>query len=482
MVITDEKKVPYQIQGIESDAVQSLHMATLSILEETGVVYEDQEAIALLASAGAIIEKNGRVRIPSTLVEKAIASAPSKGLLYSREGNAAIYLEPGYVYFGTGSDCPYVIDIGSSDRRLVTKHDIEVFTRLSDALPNIDFILSMGIASDVPAQTIDLHHFQAMVCNTTKPVFFTVVNSENMAAIINLANQIAGSPQALKDRPFIAHFAMPSPPLRHSRNALQNLIYCARHSIPVVYASGTQMGSSGPMSIAGCTISSNCDVLSGLVVHQLAYPGAPFIYGVCVPPFDMKTMVECYGAPEHFMGDLVNVQLAQKYGLPTWGYAADTDAKVLDLQAALEYFGSTFFGLLSNCNLLHDVGYLESGLTASCESIVLGNEVIEFGRRILRKVIVNDETMSTEAIKRIGPGGNFFADTYTLRHFRDIWYSPLIDRNRYELWVNKGRLTMFDRIKIQTQEILVKHQPIPLNQDIFKDMSDFIKSQDKQFA
>jgi trimethylamine--corrinoid protein Co-methyltransferase len=413
-------------------------------------------------------------------VEQALDSAPRVVALYTREGNEAMRLEPGYVYFGTGSDCPYVVDSETGERRRATKKDIEIFARLCDALPNIDFILSMGIASDVPTQSADLHHFQAMAYNTSKPILFTVVESENMPHVVDFASDIAGGATALQQRPFVGLFAMPSPPLRHSKNALRNLMYCARHSIPVVYASGTQLGTSGPMTIAGGTVSSNCDVLSGLVVHQLANPGAPFVYGVCVAPLDMRSTIECYGAPEHFLGDLVNGQVAHSYGLPTFGYAGDTDSKTLDLQAAMEYVGSTLIGLLSHVNLLHDVGYLESGLAASCESIVLADQVIEFARRMLQRVDVSEESLALQMIKRVGPGGTFLQEKHTLDHFRDFWYSPLVDRRRYGQWVDKGRQTMADRLKAQAREILATHQPQSMAESVIRSIDSVIAEQDKK--
>ena len=231
---------------------------------------------------------------------------------------------------------------------------------------------------------------------------------------------------------------MPSPPLRHSETALQNLIYCARRGAPVVYASRTSTGGLGPMSVAGGTVSSNCDVLSGLVVHQLANPGAPFIYGVGVSVMDMYATVDSYGAPEHHLADVINAQVTHSHGLPSWGYVATSDSKTLDLQAALEYSSATMMGLLSGCSLLHDVGYLESGMTASCESMIFGNEVVEYARRVLQNVDVTQETLAVQTIKRVGPGGTFLDAPHTVSHLRDFWYSRLVDRRRYSQWVNDG--------------------------------------------
>jgi len=242
------------------------------------------------------------------------------------------------------------------------------------------------------------------------------------------------------------------------------------------------MGALGPMSIAWSTASANCDVLSGLVVHQLANPGAPFIYGVGVSVMDMRTAIDSYGAPEHHLADVVNAQVAHSYGLPAWGYAADTDSKVVDLQAALEYFSATIMGFLSGCNLLHDVGYLESGMTASCESIVLGNEVVEFVRRLLQNVDVDEDSLAVEVIKRVGPGETFLKEGHTRTHLRDFWYSPLLDRGRYTEWDWEGRPTVLDRLRQQVQVILSSHKPPPLDESIIRSIDAFIAARDAQAA
>jgi trimethylamine--corrinoid protein Co-methyltransferase len=232
------------------------------------------------------------------------------------------------------------------------------------------------------------------------------------------------------------------------------------------------------MSVAGGTVSSNADVLAGLVVHQLASPGAPFVYGVGVLPMDMRSAVSSYGAPEHHLGDLVNGQVAQSYHLPTWGFAAASDSKVLDLQAGLEYCTSTMMGLLSQVNMLHDVGFLDFGRMASCESIVFADEVIAFSRRTLQAVAVNKETLSVESIKQMGPGGSFLTEPYTVEHFRDYYDSPLIDRRRYEQWESKGSKTMFDRLHSRAQELVASHRPRALDPSILRSLDDLIAEQE----
>lgn len=478
-MVKHEKRVPYRLGVLDSESIGAMHEATLEVLAEAGALFEDEEAVELLACAGATVDDQHRVRIPPSLVDQAIESAPSSVIFFTREGEEAMRLEPGYVYFGTGSDCPDVMDPETGMRRRAAKRDIETLARLSDALPNIDFILSMGLASDVPSSTADLHHFQAMVCNTTKPILFTAVRDENLPHITDMAAEIVGSQETLREHPFVGLYAMPSPPLRHSKVALRNLTRCARRSVPVVYASGTNPGATGPMSIAGSTVSANCDVLAGLVVHQLANPGAPYIYGVGVLPMDMRSAVSSYGAPEHHLGDLVNGMVAQSYQLPTWGFAAASDSKVLDLQAGLEYCTSTMMGLLSQVNMLHDVGFLDFGRVASCESIVFADEVVAYSRSALQAVPVDRETLSVETIKQVGPGGSFLTEAYTVEHFRDFYDSSLIDRRRHEQWVGKGSKTMSDRLHSRAQELLASHQPNALDPSIIKNMDRLIGEQER---
>jgi trimethylamine--corrinoid protein Co-methyltransferase len=154
---------------------------------------------------------------------------------------------------------------------------------------------------------------------------------------------------------------------------------------------------------------------------------------------------------------------------------------VLDLQAALEYMNSTLTGLLSHCHMLHDVGYLESGLTASCESIVLGNEVVEIARRILQPFEVSEETIPIDLLKEIGPNETFLKTDHTLRHLRDFYYSPLIDRDRFQPWVAKGQKTMTDRLKSRVQEILAGHQPKALEREIMLEIGNLIQDEDRKY-
>jgi trimethylamine--corrinoid protein Co-methyltransferase len=204
-------------------------------------------------------------------------------------------------------------------------------------------------------------------------------------------------------------------------------------------------------------------VLSGLVVHQLARRGAPFVYGVGCGAFDMRTAVDVYGAPEHLLGNAAATDLARFYGLPSFAYAAVADAKSLDEQWAAEAGMTTVLGALSRATLLHDVGYLESGMQSSYETIVLGDELVGYARALLVDVGVDEDSLALNEIDAVGPGGSHLGRDYTRRHHRDFWMPGLFDRGPYERWRAAGCATLGERVKARTTALRAEPRAFSLD-------------------
>ena len=431
-----------------------VHEATLALLEETGVEVRHEGARELLADAGARLDGT-RARIPAALVDKALQTAPRRFALKARgaDGGAhaharrgepgGLELADGNSYFGTGSDCVYVTDPDTGERRQTTKNDVEGMAALAEKLPNIDFVMSMGLPSDVPAQAGDLAQFAAMLAGTGKPLLTTAHDAVNLRRMRDMA-ALCGEARSF------ACYAMPNPPLVHSAEALDKVQACAELDIPLVYAPAPAAGTTAPASIAATIAVGNAETLSGLVVHQLTRSGAPFVYGVGCGAFDMRTAVDVYGAPEHFLGNAAATDLARFYGLPSFAYAAVADAKSFDEQWAAEAGITAVLGALSRATLLHDVGYLESGMQSSYQTIVLGDELVGYARALLVEVDVDDEALALNEIDTAGPGGNHLGRDYTRLHHRAFWQPSLLDRNAYERWRTAGATTLKERVQIQT--------------------------------
>ena len=443
--------------------LEELHLATLEVLRRTGVRVLEAESLALLRDAGCIVTDETLVRFPPGLVEKALRSVPSRVVLCDRTGEPRMHLEGHRSYFGTGSDLPKTRDLETGERRPSLLSDVEQLARLVDALPNIDFVMSMALPSDVPIQTSDRRSFLAMIANTVKPVVFTAWDEEGLADIIEMAELVAGGPEELSLKPFLLAYLEPTSPLRHSEVVLRKLLMMVDHGLPFVYAPGPIDGASAPVTQAGGIAMTNAEVMSGMVIAQLRRPGAPVIWGSGSGPLDMRTMVASYSSPEFMTHCMGMAELAHYYyKAPVWGFAGCSDSKLADMQAGIESALWILSAALSGSNLVHDVGYIESGLTCSYEMIVMGDEIISFVRRLMGGIQISPETLALDIIDRVGPGGDYMGDPHTARHFREVWYPRLFDRRAHHAWTEAGEPTAVKTANQVAREILATHTPKPL--------------------
>jgi trimethylamine--corrinoid protein Co-methyltransferase len=435
-----------------------IHRASCRILRKTGVNVLSQAGIDLLRRAGAKVDGQ-RVRIPPSMVEAALVSAPESFNLYRRgTQEIALRLNGEQVYFGPGSDTLRYLDPHTGERRDFRIADIEDTVRVLDALPEIGFVMSIGVPRDVPEQSFYRHQFAAMLRNTQKPIVFVCDDLADMQAIAAMAAAVAGGMQALGKYPNLLLYSEPSTPLQHSQEATEKLLFCAEHTIPVTHSPAPMMGGTAPVTLAGAVALGNAEMLSGLVMHQLKNPGAPFLYGHGVHHLDMKSMVSVYGAPEFQLARVMAAEMGRFYGLPVWGYAAHSDSKVIDGQAAADAQFSVLVALMARTNLNHDVGYLESGLTNSPEMMVLANEIISMTRPFVQGLAIDDETLALEVIDEIGPGGQFTSHRHTMNHWRSLWNPEIFDRQRLDRWRARGEKDVNDRIKEKTLTLMHEHQ------------------------
>jgi len=453
-----------QFRVLGDEQLKRIHLASLEILRRTGVEMLEEEGRELLKRRGAMVDGT-RVRIPPALVEWGIRSAPAQVTLCSRDGQPAMRLEAGRFYYGTGSDTRYVVDPDTGERRLAYRRDVADMARLCDALPNIDFVMCMGIASDVTNAISDLYHFATMVSNTRKPIVFTAWNLRNLRDIVSMAETVAGGAEALRMSPFMALYAEPISPLKFAAEGVEKLLYMAGKGLPVVYKPGMIGGATGPITYAGQLALCNAETLTGVLLAQLKREGAPVIYGGGFAPMDMRTAV-APPSPELWMLLAARAELAQYYGLPNYSYAGNTAAKVCDEQAAVDAAMSILVSALSGANLIHDIGFLDSHLTSSYDLVVLCDEVIAMAKRMMQGILVDEETLALDVIDRVGPGGHFLVEDHTLRHFRENWYPRLMDRGDHASWQSKGGKRLAQVVNERVRELLATYQPEPLNSEV----------------
>jgi trimethylamine--corrinoid protein Co-methyltransferase len=292
---------------------------------------------------------------------------------------------------------------------------------------------------------------------------FTAWSLEGLQDIYSMAEVVAGGKEQLQRKPFLIHYAMAIAPFIHPKDSLQKVLFCAERGIPVEYHSVDIGGSTAPATLAGSFVQGNARMLSGLVIHQLKSPGAPLIVDTSMVFLDMQTMASPYMTPEVLLASIMNKEMALYYGIPTFAKAGAGDAKILDQQAGVEIGMTIFNEYLIGNNLIHDMGYLEMGMTGSLESLVICDEVVSFVKRFGRGVDISTEHLALEVIEEVGPSGNYLTHDHTLKHFREeLWFPKLMDHNNHDTWVKQGGQSLLDRAHQKASQILDYHAPQPL--------------------
>ena len=444
---------------------EKIHMASLEILRRTGVDVHDEKARQILVEGGA--QADGlRVRIPEYMVTRALATAPKSITLYDRNGKVAMRAGKYNTYYGGGSDCLNILDHHTGQRRRPVLADVKAASILMDALPEIDFVMSAFLPEDVDQQIYDRYQMEVMLNHTTKPIVFVTPDFEGCVTAVEMCELVAGSAAAFRARPFATCYINVTSGLIANAEALQKCMFLAEKGLPQLYIPLNAGGVNSPTTTAGCMASMNAGILLGIVLSQLVQPGAP----IAVPgwnggPYNLQTMVGNYVLADE---QGVPTSMGKYYDLPVFGLGGSTDSKIMDQQCAFEATLSLITALLHGANIVHDVGFMDAGLQGSLQLIAMCNEILGFLRAATAGVVVNDETLALDLIDELGPTGTYMGTDHTVRHFKEAYYSKLIDKNPYSVWQKRGSTSMEQRAAKMVDDILAKHQPGLLPDEVQK--------------
>ncbi len=475
------KKTNYQVnvtprlQVLTEDEIEAIYYSALRVLYETGVRVYDKEGVEVAYSGGAIVEDttddSSLVKIPSWMVDKALATLPRKVTVVGPDRKYRMELYKNQIYFGTGSDTPFTIDAYTGERRRATCQDVKNFARLAEALPNIDFHMSLGSVQDTAVGTHDRWQYLAMLEGTNKPINITAVDVEGVRDQLEMAYIRLGGKEEWRKGPCFSLYIEPASPLSHSKKAVQKLLFASDHDIPFVYTSCPLAGATAPATLAGTAVQALTESLFGIVLSQLRKPGAQLIIGGLMSNVDMLTAVYCYGSPEMALLSAAYTQIAKWLEVPMYETAGCSDAKLFDEQAAMEATFNIATAALAGGNMIHNVGYLEQGLTSSPELMVASDEIIDMVKRILRGTPVTDETKALDIMDEVGPGGHFLDHDHTYTLFRtEIWRPKLIDRRNWENWAKTGRKRHGERVHERVIEILETETESLLDEAMYKEL------------
>mgnify|MGYP000897115891 FL=1 len=432
-----KKKVNNIVRNVEfhvldEEKIKKIHEKSLYIMENIGMRVGGERAVELLTGHGARIGKDGLMRISAGMVAKALESAPKKLVLYNRSGEEAMVVdsEKNQVYFGTHSDQLEIVDPSDGGVRKFLKKDVAAMCRIADALPNIHFVLSVGMTADVNPRVQTQSTFIETLRHFSKTINFSSNSVDSLKDCLNIAADFAGGMQKLQEKPFIFYYCEPIPPLTHPPDSTEKAYISAENRIPLIYMPYCMMGGTSPVNLATTLAQSNAEVLFGLVLSQLVSEGAPFIYGAMPSILDMRTTIGSYAAPEFHLCVAAMADLAAYYGLPFYGTAGCSDAKAVDEQSVSEVAFQILSTMLSKANLVHDVGVLDHCNNVSPEMVVLANEIIEMMKYYTRGVDAGEDDFVLDLVEKVGPGGHYIEEMHTLENFRQIWYPDIFSREK----------------------------------------------------
>ena len=442
----DTKGLPgIQYRPLSDEQVRTIHEASLTILEKTGMTFESglDETLDMLAKAGAEVDHAAaRIRFPRDLIMSEAARAPERVILYSRDGKNDLDLAEHRVHMGTGGAAIRILDLETGKARPTTLNDLYQLGRLVDKLDNVHFFLRPCIPTDIPQADYDVNVFYASMKATAKHAQAGVNDVDGFHRVLDLASVLAGGREKLRERPFISiitSFAIS--PLKLCTQSTTIMRESAGNHIPVVLSCAPMAGSTSPLTMAGTLAQMHAEQLAGIAICQLTSPGAPLLYGGIPGMANLRTMGYLGGAVECGMMNAAAHQLAHHVRVPNYNSSALTDSKVPDAQAGWEKGLTTLLVAMGGSNFVHHAaGMLESMLAVSYEQFVMDDEIIGMSCKVLKGIEVDAEHLALEVIDSVGPGANFMSSDHTMSHMRDEYFegNGVSDRKSRVKWEKDG--------------------------------------------
>jgi trimethylamine---corrinoid protein Co-methyltransferase len=430
---------PFEI--ISADELEAIHLASLRILEETGISVQSERARSLLARHGARAAPGEQVvRLDRDFVLSAIADAPSLIEMTARNRARDIRIGEGWLCHTPVSGAPNCSGLDGG-RRQGSFEDYAKFLKLAQVFNVIHLIVGYPVEPiDIPVPVRHLVAGEAMLSLTDKvPRIYchTPQRARDLIEMVRLSQGL--SHEAFAEGQRCIAIINTNSPLQLDAAMVDGIIEMAEANQPSVITPFTLAGAMAPVTLAGALAQQNAEALAGIVVSQLARRGAPVVYGAFTTNVNMKSGVPAFGTPEYAKAALISGQLARRYRLPFRSSNINT-SNAPDAQAVYEAMMATWSAIMGGANLLHQsAGWLEGGLTASFEKFVIDAEILQMFSAFLTPVEVDEATLATSVVSAVGHGGHFFAQSHTLERYETAFYQPLLsDWRSFEAWREAG--------------------------------------------
>lgn len=462
---------------LSADELESIHEASLRILERIGMDFMCPESRSIMREAGAEVdEATRRVRFPRELIERAVSTAPSEFTLHSRNPAHDLRIGGRWIAFGTVASTPHYID-RNGVRRTGDREGFRDLVKLAQMLDVVHHI------PGYPVEPVDIHasvrHLEAswdLLTLADKGMYCYSLGRQRNRDCIEMTRIARGVDQATIDRePSVITVVNTNSPLRLDVPMAQGMIEFALHNQPVVVTPFTLAGAMAPITLAGALAQQNAEALAGMALVQIVNPGAPVMYGGFTSNVDMQSGAPAFGTPEYVRTAMIGGQLCRRYGIP-YRSSNVCAANALDAQAAYESVFSLWGAIMGGVNfVMHGAGWMEGGLHASLDKMVLDADLLQMVSAMLDPVVVDDDTLALDAIAEVGPGGHFFGTAHTQARYRDAFYRPFVsDWRNYEAWAEAGSPTADQRTHALADRFLAAYEPPPMDTAIAEELRAFV--------
>ncbi len=451
---------------VSADELESIHLASLKLLATTGMDVLDDEARALLVQAGGLVEPGSpRVRFDPDMVMQHVANVPSRFTFHSWNPERNLEIGGDWMAFGSVASAPNVVGLGRG-RRTGNRDDYQNLLRLCQSLNTVHFI------SGYPVEPVDIHasvrHLDATfdaLTLTDRPIHAYSLGRQRVRDCLEMVRIARGIDDATLDsEPSLFTIINTNSPLRLDIPMAQGVMEMSARNQVVCITPFTLSGAMAPVTLAGAVVQQNAEALAGITFTQVVRAGSPVIYGGFTSNVDMQSGAPAFGTPEYVRTAMMGGQLARRYNIP-YRSSNVCAANALDAQAAYESVFSLWGAVMGGVNLLmHGAGWMEGGLHASYEKMVLDADLLQMVSAMMDPVVVDDDTMALAAIDEVGPGGHFFGVQHTQDRYRTAFYKPMIsDWRNFESWEEAGSPTAFERAGALVTEFLGAYEPPPLD-------------------
>lgn len=466
---------PFNI--ISDDELNAIHTASLTILQEIGVNFLLPEAREILRQAGADVENDGpRVRFDPAMVEETIKTIPPVFKFHARNPECSLIFGENYINIAAVGSPPHATDLDRG-RRTGNFADFKDLLRLSQQLNVSQIICGHPVEPvDLPVNIRHLEAIRAVAILGDGPLFGYSLGRQRILDVIEMTRIVrAVSPEELVQQPSMMSIINANSPLQYDIPMLKGVIELARHGQVICFTPFTLAGAMAPVSLAGAIAQQNAEALAGFTLSQLVRPGAPVIYGGFTSNVDMKTGAPAFGTPEYAKAVLIGGQLARRYNVPYRSSNVNA-SNAPDEQSVYESMMSLWPCFLTHCHLIkHGLGWLEGGLSASFEKMILDAEMLQMMVQFLEPVPINEAELGIEAINEVGPGGHFFGSAHTMERYENAFYQPLVsDWQNFENWQDSGSQTAAVRANGIYKQLLADYEEPPMDAAVRAELDDFV--------